>query len=119
VCAVVLVSEPGAWLLGVVDARYLEDAGAVCSLNYQLMWRPNYSRPVWGGAVAERLEALFGEIAGAVAGVVSRAEAQADHDLRAELPRLATLGSHSCCAASAGRARGRAVRNYIAEPRDG
>jgi hypothetical protein len=63
-CAVVAVSETRAWLAGVREGRYAINAGRVFLLGYPFVWWPEYSRPVLGGAVAEPLRGVLGEIAG-------------------------------------------------------
>jgi putative transposase len=39
--------------------QYAQNAGAVFSLKYHLVWCPNYRRPVLVGAVDRRLQALL------------------------------------------------------------
>jgi putative transposase len=44
-----------------MNSRYAQNAGAVYSLKYHIVWCPMYRRPVLVDAVAERLRDLLAE----------------------------------------------------------
>jgi REP-associated tyrosine transposase len=137
------MSGPRAYLLGVAEGRYAENAGAVFSLKYHVVWCPKYRRSVLTGKIAERLAVMIGEIAGeigasvqalevmpdhvhlfiesdprwAVAGIVSRIKGRTSRQLRHEFPelrsRLPTLWSRSYYAGTVGHVSEQTVRRYI------
>ena len=128
-----------------MDSRYAQNAGAVCSLKYHVVWCPKYRRPVLEGAVADRLKALLAEKAAelgltihalevmpdhvhlliesdptrCVAEIVNRLKGYTSHVLRGEFPslrsRLPTLWSRSYYAGSVGHVSAATVERYIAE----
>jgi putative transposase len=126
-----------------MQTRYAQNAGAVFSLNYHVVWCPKYRRPVLVDAVASRLEALLRAQAAelamrlhaleimpdhvhlfveadprwAVAEIVNRMQGSTSHALRQEFPhlraRLPTLWSRSYYAGTVGRVSASTVRAYI------
>jgi putative transposase len=128
-----------------MDSRYAQNAGAVFSLKYHVVWCPKYRRPVLEGAVADRLKALLAEKAAelgltihalevmpdhvdlfvggdptrCVAEIVNRLKGHTSHVLRGEFPslrsRLPTLWSRSYYAGSVGHVSAATVERYIAE----
>ena len=128
-----------------MDSRYAQNAGAVFSLKYHVVWCPKYRRPVLEGAVADRLKALLAEKAAelgltihalelmpdhvhlfvegdptrCVAEIVNRLKGYTSHVLRGEFPslrsRLPTLWSRSYYAGSVGQVSAATVERYIAE----
>jgi putative transposase len=128
-----------------MNNRYMQNAGAVFSLKYHVVWCPKYRRPVLEGAVAGRLKALLAEKAAqlaltihalevmpdhvhlfvegdptrCVAEIVNRLKGYTSHVLREEFPslrsRLPTLWSRSYYAGSVGHVSAATVERYIAE----
>jgi putative transposase len=128
-----------------MDSRYAQNAGAVFSLKYHVVWCPKYRRPVLEGAVADRLRVLLAEKAAelgllihalevmpdhvhlfiegdptrCVAEVVNRLKGYTSHVMRKEFPslrsRLPTLWSRSYYAGSVGHVSAATVERYIAE----
>jgi len=128
-----------------MDSRYSQNAGAVFSLKYHIVWCPKYRRPVLDGPVAERLEALLAEKAAelgltihalevmpdhvhlfvegdptrCVAEIVNRLKGYTSRVLRDEFPslrsRLPTLWSRSYYAGSVGHVSAATIERYIAE----
>ena len=128
-----------------MDSRYSQNAGAVFSLKYHIVWCPKYRRPVLDGAVAERLKALLAEKAAelgltihalevmpdhihvfvesdptrCVAEIVNRLKGYTSHVMRKEFSslrsRLPTLWSRSYYAGSVGQVSAATVERYIAE----
>jgi len=124
-------------------AAYRQNAGAVFSLKYHVVWCPKYRRAVLVGAVAKRLEALLHEKTAhegilihaleimpdhvhlfvesdptwAPAAIVGRLKGYTSHILREEFPhlrsRLPTLWSRSYYAGSVGHVSEATVRAYI------
>jgi putative transposase len=128
-----------------MDARYAQNAGAVYSLKYHVVWCPKYRRPVLVGGVADRLRELIAEKAAelgmtihalevmpdhvhlfvesdptrCVAEIVNRLKGATSRVLRSEFPslrsRLPTLWSRSYYAGSVGHVSAATVERYIAE----
>ena len=128
-----------------MDSRYTQNAGAVFSLKYHVVWCPKYRRPVLEGAVADRLKALLAEKSAelgmtihalevmpdhvhlfvesdptrCVAEIVNRLKGYTSHMLRSEFPslrsRLPTLWSRSYYAGSVGHVSAATIGRYIAE----
>src|SRR6266404_2995340 len=127
-----------------MDSRYAQNAAAVSSLKYHIVWCPKYRRPVLVDAVAERLRALLAEKAAGlgmtihalevmpdhvhlfvesdptrcVAEIVNRLKGSTSRVLREEFPslrsRLPTLWSRSYYAGSVGHVSAATVEKYIA-----
>jgi putative transposase len=125
--------------------RYAQNAGAVFSLKYHIVWCSKYRRSVLDGAVADRLKALLAEKSAelrltihdlevmpdhvhmfidcdptrCVAEIVNRLKGYTSHVLRDEFPslrsRLPTLWSRSYYAGSVGHVSAATVERYIAE----
>ena len=123
--------------------RYANNAGAVFSLKYHIVWCPKYRRPVLAKPVDRRLKVLLQEKAQqlgmtihtmpvmpdhvplfvesdatlCVAEIVNRLKGFTSHQLRAEFPflrsRLPTLCSRSYYAGSVGSVSQSVVRQYI------
>jgi putative transposase len=128
-----------------MDSRYAQNAGAVFSLKYHVVWCPKYRRPVLEGAVVDRLRVLLAEKATelgmtihalevmpdhvhlvimsdptrCVAEIVNRLKGYTSRVLRREFPslrsRLPTLWSRSYYAGSVGHVSAATVERYIAE----
>lgn len=128
-----------------MDSRYSQNAGAVFSLKYHIVWCPKYRRPVLEGAVADRLRILLAEKSAGlgmaihalevmpdhvhlfvesdptrcVAEIVNRLKGYTSRVLRQEFPslrsRLPTLWSRSYYAGSVGHVSAATVERYIAE----
>lgn len=128
-----------------MDARYAQNAGAVYSLKYHIVWCPKYRRAVLVGGVADRLRELLAEKAAemgmtihvlevmpdhvhlfvesdptrCVAEIVSRLKGATSRVLRSEFPslrsRLPTLWSRSYYAGSVGHVSAATIERYIAE----
>lgn len=128
-----------------MDARYAQNAGAVYSLKYHVVWCPKYRRPVLVGGVADRLRELIAEKAAelgmtihalevmpdhvhlfvesdptrCVAEIVNRLKGVTSRVLRQEFPslrsRLPTLWSRSYFAGSIGHVSAATIERYIAE----
>jgi putative transposase len=126
-----------------VSERYAQNAGAVFSLKYHLVWCPKYRRPVLAKPVDRRLKALLQEKASelgmtihtlevmpdhvhlfvesdptlCVAEIVNRLKGFTSRSLREEFPflrsRLPTLWSRSYYAGSVGSVSEAVVRKYI------
>jgi putative transposase len=125
-------------------SRYAKTAGAVFSLQFHLVWRPEYRRPVLTPPVDGRVKALLAAIADEHGMTIRAAEVMPDHVhlvveadptlcaaeivnrfkgrtgrlLREEFPalrsRLPTLWSRSYFAASVGAVSEATIRRYIA-----
>jgi putative transposase len=125
-----------------VSERYAQNAGAVFSLKYHLVWCPKYRRPVLAKPVDRRLKALLQEKASelgmtihtlevmpdhvhlfvesdptlCVAEIVNRLKGFTSRSLREEFPflrsRLPTLWSRSYYAGSVGSVSEAVVRKY-------
>lgn len=123
--------------------RYAQNAGAVFSLKFHIVWCPKYRRPVLAGRVDERLKELLTEVATehgmtihamevmpdhvhlfveadptlCVAEIVNRLKGRTSRILRQEFPslrsRLPTLWSRSYFAATVGAVSEGTVRRYI------
>lgn len=128
-----------------MDARYAQNAGAVYSLKYHVVWCPKYRRAVLVGGVADRLRELLAEKAAelgmtihalevmpdhvhlfvesdptrCVAEIVNRLKGATSRVLRSEFPplrsRLPTLWSRSYYAGSVGHVSAATIARYIAE----
>jgi putative transposase len=128
-----------------MDSRYAQNAGAVYSLKYHMVWCPKYRRPVLVDAVADRLRGLLteksaefgttihalevmpdhvhlfveGDPTRCVAEIVNRLKGDTSRVLRQEFPslrsRLSTLWSRSYLAGSIGRVSAATIERYIAE----
>jgi putative transposase len=128
-----------------MDSRYAQNAGAVFSLKYHVVWCPKYRRPVLVADVADRLPALLAEKASelgmtihalevmpdhvhlfvesdptrCVAEIVNRLKGSTSRVLREEFPslrsRLPTLWTRSYFAGSVGHVSAATVERYIAE----
>jgi putative transposase len=61
------------------DKRYRRNAGSVFSLEYHLVWRPKYGRPVLVGEVAEDLQDLLYQKAKELSVEIEALEIQPDH----------------------------------------
>ena len=126
-----------------MSERYAQNAGAVFSLKYHLVWCPKYRRPVLAKPVDRRLKALLQEKASelgmtihtlevmpdhvhlfvesdptlCVAEIVNRLKGFTSRSLREEFPflrsRLPTLWSRSYYAGSVGSVSEAVVRKYI------
>jgi putative transposase len=59
--------------------RYAQNAGAIFSLKYHLVWCPKYRRPVLVGDVAERLKVLLTEKAAEMGATLHAMEVMPDH----------------------------------------
>jgi putative transposase len=59
--------------------RYRKNAGAVFTLKYHFVWCPKYRKPILGGEVAKRLEALLYEKAAELNGTIHALEIMPDH----------------------------------------
>jgi putative transposase len=125
-------------------SRYVQNAGAVCSLKYHIVWCPKYRRTVLVDAVADRLRGLLAEKAAelgltihalevmpnqvhlfvegdptrCVAEVVSRLKGHTSCVLHREFPslrtRIPTLWSRSYYAESIGQVAAATIERYIA-----
>lgn len=125
-----------------MSERYAQNAGAVFSLKYHLVWCPKYRRPVLAKPVDRRLKALLQEKASelgmtihtlevmpdhvhlfvesdptlCVAEIVNRLKGFTSRSLREEFPflrsRLPTLWSRSYYAGSVGSVSEAVVRKY-------
>src|SRR6266404_9115915 len=62
-----------------MDSRYAQNAAAVSSLKYHIVWCPKYRRPVLVDAVAERLRALLAEKAAGLGMTIHALEVMPDH----------------------------------------
>lgn len=128
-----------------MDSRYSQNAGAVYSLKYHIVWCPKYRRPVLVEGVADRLRDLLAERATelgmtihalevmpdhvhlfvggdptrCVAEIVNRLKGHTSRVLRQEFPslrsRLPTLWSRSYYAGSVGHVSAATIERYIAE----
>jgi len=128
-----------------MDSRYAQNAGAVYSLKYHVVWCPKYRRPVLVDAVEGRLRNLLAEKADelgmtihslevmpdhvhlfvesdptrCVAEIVNRLKGATSRILRQEFPslrsRLPTLWSRSYFAGSIGNVSAATIERYIAE----
>ena len=128
-----------------MDSRYSQNAGAVYSLKYHIVWCPKYRRPVLVDAVADRLCDLLAEKAAelgmmihalevmpnhvhlvvesdptrCVAEIVNRLKGYTARILRSEFDslrsRLPSLWSRSYFAGSIGQVSAAAIERYIAE----
>jgi putative transposase len=128
-----------------MDSRYAQNAGAVYSLKYHIVWCPKYRRPVLTDAVADRLRELLAakttELAmtihalevmpdhvhlfvesdptRCVAEIVNRLKGYTSRVLRQEFTslrsRLPTLWSRSYFAGSIGQVSAATIERYIAE----
>jgi putative transposase len=128
-----------------MDSRYAQNAGAVYSLKYHIVWCPKYRRPVLVDAVADRLRGSLAEKAAelgmtvhalevmpdhvhlvvesdptrCVAEIVNRLKGHTSRVLREGFPslrsRLPTLWSRSYYAGSIGHVSAATVERYIAE----
>lgn len=128
-----------------MDARYAQNAGAVYSLKYHVVWCPKYRRPVLVDGVDDRLRELLSEKAAelgmtvhalevmpdhvhlfvesdptrCVAEIVNRLKGATSRVLRQEFPwlrsRLPTLWSRSYFAGSIGHVSAATIERYIAE----
>lgn len=128
-----------------MDARYAQNAGAVYSLKYHVVWCPKYRRPVLVDGVDDRLRELLSEKAAelgitihalevlpdhvhlfvesdptrCVAEIVNRLKGATSRVLRQEVPwlrsRLPTLWSRSYFAGSSGHVSAATIERYIAE----
>jgi putative transposase len=126
-------------------ARYTQNARAVYSLKYHVVWCPKYCRAVLVDSVAERLRALLAEKAAELGMTIHALEVMPDHVhlfvesdptrcvaeivnrlkgftsrlLRQEFPslrsRLPTLWSRSYFAGSIGHVSAATINRYIAE----
>ena|SRR5262252_7470997 len=59
--------------------RYAQNAGAVFSLKYHLVWCPKYRRPVLTNGVADRLKVLLVEKAAEIGATLHALEVLPDH----------------------------------------
>jgi putative transposase len=130
-----------------MDRRYAQNAGAVYSLKYHIVWCPKYRRPVLVDAVADRLRALLAEKSAELGMTIHALEVMRDHVhmfgagdptrcvaeivnhlkgytsrvLRQEFPalrsRLPTLWSRSYFAGGIGHVSAATIERYIAEPK--
>ena len=130
-----------------MDSRYAQNAGAVFSLRYHVVWCPKYRRPVLEGKVADRLKVLLAEKAAelgltihalevmpdhvhlfvegnptrCVAEIVNRLKGHTSRVLRQEHPslrsRLPTLWNRSYYAGSVGHVSAATIDRYIAGQR--
>lgn len=128
-----------------MDSRYAQNAGAVYSLKYHIVWCPKYRRPVLVDGVVDRLRGLLAEKSAelgmtihalevmpdhvhlfvesdptrCVAEIVNRLKGATSRVLRQEFPslrsRLPTLWSRSYFAGSIGRVSAATIERYIAE----
>jgi putative transposase len=128
-----------------MDKRYAQNAGAVYSLKYHIVWCPKYRRPVLVDDVADRLRILLAEKAvelgmtihalevmpdhvhlfvesdptRCVAEIVNRLKGFTSRVLRQEFAslrsRLPTLWSRSYFAGSIGHVSVATIERYIAE----
>ncbi len=128
-----------------MDSRYAQNAGAVYSLKYHIVWCSKYRRPVLIDEVDERLRALLAEKAAelgmtihalevmpdhvhlfvesdpirCVAEIVNRLKGYTSRVLRQEFPslrsRLPTLWSRSYFAGSIGHVSAATIERYITE----
>lgn len=128
-----------------MDSRYAQNAGAVYSLKYHIVWCPKYRRPVLVDAVGGRLRGLLAEKSAelgmtihaleimpdhvhlfvegdptrCVAEIVNRLKGVTSRALREEFPtlrsRLSTLWSRSYFAGSVGHVSAATIERYIAE----
>jgi putative transposase len=128
-----------------MDARYAQNAGAVYSLKYHVVWCPKYRRPVLVDGVDDRLRELLTEKAAelgmtihalevmpdhvhlfvesdptrCVAEIVNRLKGVTSRVLRQEFPslrsRLPTLWSRSYFAGSIGHVSAATIERYLAE----
>jgi putative transposase len=128
-----------------MDSRYSQNAGAVYSLKYHIVWCPKYRRPVLVDAVADRLRDLLAEKAAelgmtvhalevmpdhvhlfvegdptrCVAEIVNRLKGYTSRILRGEFDplrsRLPSLWSRSYFAGSIGQVSAATIERYIAE----
>jgi putative transposase len=127
-----------------MDPRYAQNAGAVFSLKYHIVWCSKYRRPVLVDAVADRLRGLLTEKATGLGMTIHALEVMPDHVhvfvesdptrcvaeivnrlkgftsrvLRGEFPplrsRLPTLWSRSYYAGSVGQVSAATIERYIA-----
>jgi putative transposase len=127
-----------------MDSRYAQNAGAVFSLKYHVVWCPKYRRPVLVDAVADRLRILLTAKASelgltihalevmpdhvhlfvesdptrCVAEIVNRLKGYTSRVLRGEFSslrsRLPTLWSRSYYAGTVGYVSAATVERYIA-----
>ena len=123
--------------------EYAQNAGAVYSLKYHLVWCPKYRRPVLVGKIADRLKSLLEEKASELKARIHALEVMSDHVhlfletdptkapahiaaqfkgytsnvLRREFPelrsRLPTLWSRSYFIGTVGSVTAKAVQHYI------
>jgi putative transposase len=128
-----------------MDSRYSQNAGAVYSLKYHIVWCPKYRRPVLVEGVADRLRDLLTERAAelgmmihalevmpnhvhlfvesdptrCVAEIVNRLKGYTSRILRSEFDslrsRLPSLWSRSYFAGSIGQVSAATIERYIAE----
>lgn len=125
------------------DPRYANNAGAVFSLKYHIVWCPKYRRPVLVPPIDARLKEVLAEVAAAhdltmhafevmpdhvhvfveagptvhPAEIVNRFKGASSRVLRQEFPslrsRLPTLWSRSYFAATVGAVSDATIRRYI------
>ena len=62
-----------------MDSRYAQNAGAVYSLKYHIVWCPKYRRPVLVDAVAGRLRGLLAEKSAELGMTIHAREVLLDH----------------------------------------
>ena len=135
---------PGGHIIGIMDARYAKNAGAIFSLKYHIVWCPKYRRPVLVDEIALRLRGLLAGRAAelemtlhaveimpdhvhlfieadptrCVAEIVNRMKGFTSRMLRREFAslrsRLPTLWSRSYYAGTVGHVSETVVRKYIA-----
>jgi len=128
-----------------MDSRYAQNAGAVYSLKYHVVWCPKYRRPVLIDAIEARLRVLLADKSGelgmtihalevmpdhvhlfvesdptrCVAEIVNRLKGYTSRVLRQEFPslrsRLPTLWSRSYFVCSIGHVSAATIERYIAE----
>jgi putative transposase len=128
-----------------MDSRYSQNAGAVYSLKYHIVWCPKYRRPVLVEGVADRLRDLLTERAAelgmmihalevmpnhvhlfvesdptrCVAEIVNRLKGYTSRILRSEFDslrsRLPSLWSRSYFAGSIGQVSAATIERYLAE----
>ena len=127
--------------------EYAQNAGAVYSLKYHLVWCPKYRRPVLTGEIATRLKTVLGEKATQLRAKIHALEVMPEHVhlfletdptrapahiafqfkgytsniLRREFPelrsRLPTLWSRSYFIGSVGSVTATAIQHYIESQR--
>src|SRR5262245_48108483 len=66
-------------IIGGMDQRYAQNAGAVFSLKYHLVWCPKYRRPVLVDEIERRLRELIAEKSDELGMTIHALEVMPDH----------------------------------------